>query len=509
MSSSQRTALGDFQTPPALAQQAVDVLSSLRPHFGSILEPTAGRGSFVSAAHKVFGNVPIFAFDINPTYVQDTLDLRLHSEARISCTVANFFDEDWNAILDQLPEPILVVGNPPWVTSAGLGALSSSNAPKKSNFQQLSGLDALTGRSNFDIAEWILLRLLKAGQSKDCTLGMLVKTSVARRVLAHLWRSGTPTELAMLLRFDATKHFGVSADACLFVCRLGATGIAECTVGDLDRPGEVVERFGWRVNGLVADLPTYDSKRHLLSERHGTGPRWRSGVKHDCSPVMELVRVESNTYTNGRGDVVELEPDYIFPLLKGTDLNHNHTENPRRWMLVTQTRPGDETTDIAIRAPRTWAYLLANAATLDERKSSIYRARPRFAVFGVGAYTFAPWKIAISALHKRLAFRVIAPIAGRPVVLDDTCYSLSFDNRRDAEVIGSLLDSQPARELLNAQIFWDAKRPVTIDILQRLDLQKVASELGLLQQCEHLFQAPEFASAQLRLGEAGTQRGGF
>jgi len=40
--------------------------------------------------------------------------------------------------------------------------MRSENLPKKSNFQGLRGLDARTGKSNFDIAEWMLIRLIEA-----------------------------------------------------------------------------------------------------------------------------------------------------------------------------------------------------------------------------------------------------------------------------------------------------------------------------------------------------------
>ena len=57
-----------------------------------------------------------------------------------------------------------------------------------------------------------------------------------------------------------------------------------------------------------------------------------------------------------------------------------------------------------------WGYLLAHADLLDARSSSIYRKRPRFSVFGVGPYTFAPWKVGISGFYKTLDFRAIGPV---------------------------------------------------------------------------------------------------
>jgi hypothetical protein len=78
--------------------------------------------------------------------------------------------------------------------------------------------------------------------------------------------------------------------------------------------------------------------------------------------------------------------------------------------------------DLQRSAPKAWQYLLANGAVLAKRGSSIYRNRPRFSIFGVGEYSFSPWKVAISGLYKKLEFVEVPPFRDRPVVLDDTCY---------------------------------------------------------------------------------------
>ena len=476
-----RIQFGDFQTPPGLAFRVVELLRDRGLAPRTIVEPTCGTGAFVEAASEGFPDSAVLACDINPEYVHaaSLLETRRTVTGRHTFQVANFFERDWTAVLAPLPEPILVLGNPPWATSAGLGAMGSDNLPQKTNFQNRRGLDALTGKSNFDVAEAMLLALLKAGQQRAMTLAMLVKTSVARRVLSHLWATGVPVEAA-IYRFDAAAHFGVNADACLFVCQPRPGAAFDCLVSDLERPDVSVGRLGWRDGALVSDPVTYDRLRALISIERATSPfRWRSGVKHDCAAVMELRQTAGGTFVNATGAHIELESDFVYPLLKGTDLVHGRVDRVRRWMLVTQSRPGEDTAVIARRAPRTWEYLCANGARLDARRSSIYRKRPRFSVFGVGPYTFAPWKVAISALHKRLAFAVVGPFHDRPVVLDDTCYHLSFETEDEARATARLLDSEPCRELLAALVFWDAKRPITSDLLQRIDLRQLAIRLGL------------------------------
>ena len=54
-------------------------------------------------------------------------------------------------------------------------------------------------------------------------------------------------------------------------------------------------------------------------------------------------------------------------------------------------------------APRLWSYLQAHAGSFTNRKSSIYRGQPPFALFGIGPYSFAPFKVAIGGLQQDTA----------------------------------------------------------------------------------------------------------
>ncbi|HYK10083.1 MAG TPA: hypothetical protein VEV39_04755, partial [Gemmatimonadales bacterium] len=51
-------------------------------------------------------------------------------------------------------------------------------------------------------------------------------------------------------------------------------------------------------------------------------------------------------------------------------------------------------------------------------------------------------------------------------------------SKAEADSVASLLNSATAREFFSATIFWDAKRPITVETLRRLDLSALAIELG-------------------------------
>lgn len=483
MASGRRTAsvkeFGDFQTPPTLAEEVCRLLAArgLRP--ASILEPTCGVGNFLAAGVRAFPTAKaLLAADINATYVRDAEaklpELVAAKNARV--LVGSFFDLPWTSLLRELPDPLLVLGNPPWVTNSELGSLASANVPEKTNRAGRSGLDALTGKSNFDISEWILTRLLEWLNGRQATLAMLCKTAVARRVLAQAWLQATQIEAAEIRPIDAGEHFGAAVSACLLICHLAPGGATRhCAVKDgWGETADAAESFGWQDGQLVADLAAYERTRHLQGE---SSHRWRSGIKHDCARVMELSR-EGSGYRNGLDEFVDLEEQCLFPLLKSSDLANGRAAEPRRHLLVTQRNVSDDTSRLCAAAPKVWAYLQAHADLLDRRRSSIYRNRARFAIFGVGDYTFAPWKVAISGLYKKLEFTIVGNRGGKPIVLDDTACFLPCRSAPEAEYIAGLLNSPEARDFLTAYLFWDAKRPITVDVLKRLSLPRLARQLG-------------------------------
>ncbi len=458
---------GDFQTPGGLARRVVGLLGD---GARAVVEPTCGRGTLLVAALERFAGARGLGLEIDGGYVAECRAALGAAGLEAEVRQADFFAVNWDAELARLPDPLLVVGNPPWVTSAAQGATGGANLPARSAAHVGPGLDAVTGASNFDISEWMMHRLATALAGRRATLAMLCKSSVARRLMRRLWRDGA-SPAAELFAIDAAADFGAAVSACLLVLDFARPGELSCAhYPALDRAAALA-RFGLRGGELVGDLAVYDRWCHLI----GDGPRWRSGVKHDCAAVMELV-ADGDGWQNGLGDPVDLEPDVLFPLLKSSELAAGTA--PRRRLLLPQRATGDDPAALRERAPRAWRYLERHGDRLDARKSAVYRHRPRFCVFGVGAYSFAPYKVAVSGFYRPPRFRLVGPVGGRPVLLDDTCYFLSFEDEAAAARAVALLESAPARELLAALTFAGAKRPVTARLLSRLSLEALTREAG-------------------------------
>ncbi len=479
----QKIEYGDWQTPTALAEEVCSVLFSQGLKPASVIEPTLGKGTFLIAALKSFPTLTLaVGVEINESYVKVAEEAvsKIKTSCKSKLLRADFFEVNWMEIVKQLPEPILIIGNPPWVTNAGLTTLGSTNLPLKSNFQNLRGIEALTGKSNFDISEWMLLRNFSWMENREATLAMLCKTVVARKLLLKAWQNKCSIKTSSIYHIDALTHFGASVDACLLIVPTASRAKnTDCLIYDSlsgKNPSNVI---GYKQNRLVSNVGVFEQHKHLLNNKNSTDYVWRSGIKHDCANVMGLKEERKGFYCNGLGEIVELEEDFLYPMLKSSDVAKGPPFDFSKKLLVTQHHVSENTSYIRHMAPKTWDYLNKHAVLLNSRASSIYRNRPQFSIFGVGDYSFTPWKVAISGFYKFLNFNTIGPSNGRPVVFDDTCYFISCENEDEATCLAEILNSQPAKEFFSSLIFWDAKRPITVDLLRSLNIDALAQELNL------------------------------
>ncbi len=474
---------GDFQTPPGLARQVCRYLVETGASPTVVVEPTYGLGNFILATLEMFPTVKlVYGVELQEKY-EWHLKIALLIKALLGRPVTAEIElHQDNVFAHQFPDHILkaqnllVIGNPPWVTNAELGALESRNLPQKQNLKSLNGLDALTGKSNFDISEYILLRLLDWFSHRPGILAMLCKNSMAKNIIEILPKRQFRVSNIRTLEINATREFGAAVDACLLVMELGVPRPEQvCQVAPLENPRSVARVFGWVGDKFVSNVQDYlansefDGKSALV---------WRQGLKHDCARIMEL-DASAETLTNGNGETAEVEEEHLYWLLKSSALRHFEPDPPRKKVIVTQNRLGEDTSVLRVKAPKLWKYLVKNSQYFEKRKSSIYRDRPRFSIFGVGEYSFKNYKVAISGLYKEPNFSLVCPIDNRPVMLDDTCYFVGFDAYREALFTASLFNSPPVKRFLRSIVFTDAKRPYTKEALMRVNVTHALSHLSL------------------------------
>lgn len=462
----ERSEYGDWQTPYQLAMRVCLMLKEKGITPTTIFEPTCGEGTFIRAALEVFRSIKrVYAVEIYKPYINKVQELKeIYPNVDFCIYHQSIFDFDFNIIKDK---NILILGNPPWVTNSQLGSIGSENLPQKSNFKNHKGLEAITGKGNFDIAEYILISIFQRLHYNKGHFALLVKNSVIKNIVLD---NETTFNIGNLYQYeiDTLKEFGASTSASLFLGELGTKEKETICKAYNIYNTKYIKTFGLINGNQISDIDSYKRNGSIDGSCQF---EWRSGIKHDCSKVMEITIIEDDKYSNGLKETFKIEEDCVYPLIKSSDIAKFKGE-VRKYLIVTQKNTSDSTKTIAIKCPLTYEYLLNHAEFLDNRKSSIYSKRPRFCIFGIGDYSFMPYKIVISALYKTTFFSLLYPLGNKPIMVDDTCYSIGFMEKRNADITLKLLNGTYVQDFIKSISYSDAKRVITKDILMRIDLEK-------------------------------------
>ncbi len=474
-----QNAYGDWPTNMDLTLGVCRLLKKQGISPKVIVEPTCGKGNFVLAALQTFEDIEdIYGIEIYKPYLDELkIQLLQHyidhpSERKVNIHLYHHdvFDFDFLQIKQLLGNrETLLLGNPPWVTNSKLGSVKIANLPQKNNFKKLGGIEALTGKANFDIAEFIAIKLIDSFAGENARFAFLLKNSVIRNILYEQKSDRYPVSDICQYTIDAKKEFGASVAASLLCFNFEKDGnIAKCCCVKDFYTQRYIQTYGWVNRSFVSNIRAYKKFQYLDGV---SSLRWRSGLKHDCVKVMELT-FDGENYFNGFGEVVDIEEDVIYPLIKSSDIKDFCIHSTRKYVIVTQQGMSDDTEHMRVRYPKAYRYLLAHARYLDGRASKIYKNRPRFSLFGIGKYSFMDYKVVVSGLYGQTRFSVVSPINGKPVMLDDTCYSLGFNRYDEALVICRMLNSSSVQSFIGSLLFMDAKRVLNKELLMRIDLLK-------------------------------------
>jgi hypothetical protein len=478
-----RAEYGDFQTNIELANKVAFHLTAKNISPEIIIEPTCGKGNFIITSLKQFTEIKkAFGIEIYKPYVWESkfnvIDFYLsnptENKPEISIIHNSVFNFDFKTIAkENSTKEILIIGNPPWVTNSKLGSLNSSNLPKKTNFKNHNGLDAMTGKGNFDIAEYITLMMIETFQYQKGNITLLVKNTVIKNIVFDQFLKKYRISDIEKHCIDSKKEFNVSVEASLFYCKLNSNPTLDCAEFDFYNNSYPKLNFGWLTDKFVSNIGTYSNAEQI----DGKCPfEWRQGIKHDCSSIMELDKVNGH-FVNGMKEEIKLENELVYGILKSSDLKNTVIKETRKYTIVTQKKVGQETNYIKYDYPKTYKYLSEHQDIFNSRKSSIYNHKPSFSIFGIGDYSFKPYKVAISGLYKTFHFTLVLPQNGKPVMLDDTCYMLGFDRLEFAVYSLILLNSETTMQFLQSITFPDAKRTFTKDVLMRIDLLELAQTI--------------------------------
>lgn len=463
---------GDYQTPRDFADKICHYLKDYRHIIPSaIIEPTCGIGNFLKSS-LLFEANEYYGIEINPEYCK--ICRNLINNDKVNIINSDFFTFSFKDLIKDRHQ-ILVIGNPPWVTNSTLSTFNSNNLPIKSNFKGLKGIEAITGASNFDICEYIILQMIHEYRDTNTIISMLCKTSVARNVFKELKRNYISFESFDILEFDASKVFSINASACVLIIQLSDKAISSdiCNVYDLEYYEIIKSQFGYSngqfYSNLNIDTENFDGQCCF---------EWRQGIKHDCAKIMELT-LRDGILKNGKEEIIQIENDIVFPLIKSSMFKKPIIHDFSKFVIVTQKKVRESTEHLEQEVPKTWKYLNDNIQFFKNRKSSIYRNAPLFSMFGVGDYSYSKYKVGVSGFYKKPLFSILYSDDHKPVMTDDTSYFICFNHYDIAYVAMLLLNSEKVQKFLTSIAFLDSKRPYTKKVLERLDIHKIVDTLTI------------------------------
>lgn len=156
----------------------------------------------------------------------------------------------------------------------------------------------------------------------------------------------------------------------------------------------------------------------------------------------------------------QIEQDLVFPAVTGADIQR-WCATPSVFVLLTQdpvTRKPYPEEQMRKRWPRTYSYLTKFKDVLLSRGSSTVRQLAErtafYAMFGVGVYTVAPYKVIWKRMASDLVAAVISqdrtPFGFKTVIPTDTTSLFYTEHEDEAHYLCALVNSTPVRDFVKS-----------------------------------------------------------
>jgi hypothetical protein len=151
-----------------------------------------------------------------------------------------------------------------------------------------------------------------------------------------------------------------------------------------------------------------------------------------------------------------VERELVFPLLRGGDVSR-WAAKPSLSILLTHEK-GQRLNAIPESQmqqdyPKSYVYLKRFESILSLRKTRVIRnltkTGPFYSIFGIGDYTFAPWKVVWGEVATELDAAVVGESnefgSTKAIIPDHTCILVQCEKKLEAYYLCAALNSGPAR----------------------------------------------------------------
>ena len=153
-----------------------------------------------------------------------------------------------------------------------------------------------------------------------------------------------------------------------------------------------------------------------------------------------------------------IEPDLVYPLLRGRDVQRWHAEPSAHIILAQdpQIRKGIPESEMKRRWPKTYAYLKQFEGDPKKPERGTLRGRsgyrqyfkpsdPFYSMYNVGPYTMAKWKVYWTRVSTEISAAVAGGRKGNPMLSVETATFVPFEKETEAHYFAALMNSSPCR----------------------------------------------------------------
>ncbi len=205
----------------------------------------------------------------------------------------------------------------------------------------------------------------------------------------------------------------------------------------------------------------------------------RHGLKHDVADVIivdpgdrkgdkMLVRSKAD------GEEYEIEVDAVYPFLQPRHIGAWRIKG-YTYAIIPQDKAGEDNEEkLARTLPLTYSYLTRFKDRFLSRRSRIFGKKPFYGLFGLGKYTWKPYKVCWCGLGFKPEFVVVSSandhLLGKKLLIPDgTIYFIPFDKEEEAHFVCALLNSGLVRRFLSARS-GKSKRGLSKKVVEQLAL---------------------------------------
>ena len=510
-----KTVAGEFQLPSSIVDKGllVNVLNEITNALRNKYNSDEFKKRIQSAFKEISGNEVSILANLYSTL------LKLEEEGK---------DDIWVSIIRNAFAPIVkgkfdfVIGNPPWVNWENLPEdyrKASADLWSKYGLAMIRGKSGL-GQVKKDLAMLFLARTFDIYLKKGGKLGFLMPFTVFKTQAGAGFRRFLATKTKMLVVHDMVTLYpfegAINRTAAVVVektCELEHASLNECQEANkvstnnkkvkhviwvnrsgkavpTDAPLEEVLKMTDRFEALMTPIVENDVSSPWMQVTERLLPYIRR-ITQGSSPyeAHEGVNVALNQvyYVDVKGKTLDgkliitnppeagqkkrveqvevpVEPDLVYPLVRGRDVKRWYVEYKDRYIIIPHdpntSKPLPEN-DLKIKYPYTYNYLNKYRSELENR--SIHklwgRGNPFYSVYTIGLYTFTPYKVVwksisggITGKASSFSCAVLGLINNKIAIPNEKLMLIPFENPDEAYYVAGVLNSVIASTIVSSYV---------------------------------------------------------